>query len=81
MEKLGNTEHLNCFMALNDENRREYFIFEKGAKTPFMQFGGNGKLTHISNTIPLLIEDYKYYNEVKDIVKDVIKFDKVMGAK
>lgn len=68
-------------MAKNDQNERQYLIFEKTSpKTPIMACTGKGQLVHLSNTIPLLIEDYKYYKQIEELVKQAILYDKLMGV-
>ncbi len=81
MTKLTSTKNLECHFVENEQSERKYFIFEKvNPKTPVMACTGKGQLTHLSNTIPLLIEDYKYFNQVEELVKQAILHDKVMGV-
>ena len=81
MEKLISTKNLECYVSQNGQNERQYLIFEKvNPKTPVMACTGNGQLTHLSNTIPLLIEDYKYFNQVEELVKQAILHDKLVGV-
>lgn len=81
MEKLTSTRNLECYMAKNDQNERQYLIFEKTSpKTPIMACTGKGTLVHLSNTIPLLIEDYKYYKQIEELVKQAILYDRLMGV-
>lgn len=81
MEKLTSTKNLECYVSRNEQNERQYLIFEKvNPRTPIMACTGKGQLTHLSNTIPLLIEDYKYYNQVEELVKQAILHDRLMGV-
>lgn len=38
---------------------------------PVIAFSRKG-LIHVSQTIPLLIEDYKYYDQVEEVTKQVL---------
>ena len=72
MEKLMSTKNLECHKLEKDNGEWQYLIFEKNAKTPIMALGKDAKLQHLANTMPLLIEDYKYYNQVCEIVSQIM---------
>ena len=72
MEKVISTKNLACYRAEKEDGKHEYLVCEKATDTPIMTFTGNGKLHHLTNTIPLLIEDYKYYKQVCEIVSQVM---------
>lgn len=73
------TKNLECHKLEKENGEWQYLIFEKNAKTPIMSFEGDGKLRYLANTIPLLIEDYKYYKQICRIVAQVMIM--VGGAK
>ena len=73
------TKNLECYKTKKVDGKWQYLIFEKNTKTPIMSFEGDGKLRHLANTIPLLIEDYKYYKQICRIVSQVMIM--VGGAK
>ena len=72
MEKVIATRNLECYRAKKEDGKHEYVIYEKVTNSPIMSFTGNGKLHHLTNTIPLLIEDYRYYKQVCEIVSQVM---------
>lgn len=72
MELKYSSENLECYVSIDQYGEKHYQIFEKGSNIPVIVCSSRGQL-HLSKTIPLLIEDYKYYNEVCDIVKKIIK--------
>jgi hypothetical protein len=75
MELKYGSENLECYMFIDQYREKHYQIFEKGSNIPVIVCSSKGHL-HLSKTIPLLIEDYKYYNEVCDVVKKIIKGEK-----
>lgn len=81
MEKLTSTKHLELYISTEQGDNNFYLIFEKGAKMPIMACGKKGKLTHLSKTIPLLIEDYKYYSEVENLIGQAIIAEKLAGVR
>lgn len=79
MEKLISTKHLELFLKEKD-GKPCYIIVEKQTNQPIMECGEKGKLTHISNTIPLLIDDYKHYNELEELIKQAMLWEKLKGV-
>lgn len=72
------SKNLKCYVLADQYGERHYQIFERNAKVPVIVCSSKGQL-HLSKTIPLLIEDYEYYDEVCNIVKEIIQDEK--GAK
>lgn len=79
MEKLVSTKHLDLFLGEKDE-KPCYVVFEKQTNRPIVECGDKGKLVHISNTIPLLIEDYKYYKELEELIRQALLWEKLKGV-
>ena len=74
MEKIIATKNLECYRKENEDGRWRYVIYEKAGNVPVIAFSRKGIL-HVSKTIPLLIEDYKYYAQVEEITKEVLIMD------
>jgi hypothetical protein len=72
MELKYSSENLECYVLIDQYREKHYQIFEKGSNIPVIVCSSKGQL-HLSKTIPLLIENYKYYSEVCNIVKKIIK--------
>lgn len=72
MEKIISTKNLECDRREENNGEWQFLIFEKNAKTPIMALGKDAKLQHLANTMPLLIEDYKYYDEVCEIMAQLL---------
>lgn len=71
MEKIIATKNLECYRKENEDGNWRYIIYEKAGNVPVIAFSRKG-LMHVSRTIPLLIEDYKYYEQVEEITKQVL---------
>lgn len=72
MEKIISTKNLECDRREKDNGEWQYLIFEKNAKTPIMALGKDAKMQHLANTMPLLIQDYEYYDELCDIMVQLL---------
>lgn len=79
MEKLTSTRHLDLFYW-EKEGKSRYTVVEKQTNQPIVECGEKGKLKHISNTIPLLINDYKYHKELEDLIKQAMLWEKLKGV-
>jgi len=79
MEKLISTKHLDLFYC-EEEGKSRYTVVEKKTNQPIVECGERGKLKHISKTIPLLIDDYKYYNELEELIKQAMLWEKLKGV-
>ena len=75
MERILSTRNLHCCREENNEGKWRYTIFEKATETPVISFTKKG-LVHVYKAIDTLdIKDYKYYNQVVEIVKEVLKME------
>lgn len=75
MERILSTRNLYCCREENKEGKWHYIVFEKATNTPVISFNSKG-LVHIYKTIDALdIKDYKYYNQVVEITKEVLKME------
>lgn len=75
MERLFSTRNLHCCREENNEGKWRYTIFEKATETPVISFSHKG-IIHVYKAIDALdIKDYKYYNQVIEITKEILKMD------
>lgn len=75
MEKIIATRNLECYRKENDNGEFRYVIYEKAGNTPVVSFSRKG-LLHVTKAIDTMsIEDYKYFNQIKEITKEVLTME------
>lgn len=64
------TKNLKCFLCKDEKGQNHYQIFENGDdEAPAVIYCGNQRMYLNSNKIPMIASEYKYYDEMCEIIK------------
>lgn len=70
------TKHLKCLLCKDEKGQQHYQIFEKENMTkPVVIYINNRTQMKISNEVPRIVENYKYFIELGEIVEFLIQLD------
>lgn len=64
------TEHLVCFETKDQKSQSHHQIFEKeNQEQPVAIYAHELNKLHLSNSLPLNVREYKYFNEMGEIIR------------
>lgn len=65
-----NTKNLKCFLCKDAKGQNHYQIFENGDdEVPAVIYADKHTIHLNSNKIPMAVSEYKYYEEICEIIK------------
>lgn len=68
------TKNLKCFLCKDGKGQLHHQIFEKGNDIPIIIYVDRHTM-HLSDRFPLVASEYKFYDEVREIIKLLVDME------
>lgn len=75
MEKIIATKNLEGHRAENPDGKFSYVIVEKSTSKPIMAIDRQGLTNVFEGIEPVAIQDYKHYDQILEITKEILKME------